>query len=55
MNRFFRSVLILKCVIAIAGFGFVIAVNTVAPDSFIKIAEQGVESLILPQGTGYWL
>lgn len=54
-NRFFRSVLILKCVIAFAGVGIAIAVNTVAPDSFVQIAEHGVASLLLPQGTGHWL
>jgi len=55
MNRFFHSVLILKCVIAIAGVGIAIAVNTVAPDSFVQIAEHGVASLLLPQVTGDWL
>ena len=55
MNRFFRSVLILKCIIAVAGVGVVIAVNTVAPDSFIKIAEHGVASLMVSQETGHWL
>jgi len=55
MNRFFRSVLILKCVIAIAGVGIAIAVNTVAPDSFVQIAEHGVASLLLPQVTGHCL
>tara|TARA_Y100001936_G_scaffold253253_1_gene316826 strand:- start:27443 stop:27610 length:168 start_codon:yes stop_codon:yes gene_type:complete len=55
MNKFFRSVLILKCVIAIAGLGLVVASNSGAPEQIVLIAQQGVVTFFLPEIASYWL